>query len=72
MWSKLGQTEVIMDNLDPIWVKSFEVQYNFEVRENYKVEVYDVDDFNNVNNIKNHDFVGSLEFTLHDVVTARD
>ena len=45
MWHKIGMTEVVMDNLDPVWVKSFEVQYNFEVRETYKVEVYDVDDF---------------------------
>lgn len=25
MWRKLGHTEIIMDNLDPKWVKSFEV-----------------------------------------------
>lgn len=37
-----------MDNLSPQWVKQFDVTYNFEVREQYKVEVYDVDDFNNV------------------------
>lgn len=47
-WVKLGWTEVIMDNLNPQWVKQFDVQYNFEVREQYKVEVYDVDDFNDL------------------------
>lgn len=68
-WMKLGMTEVIMDNLSPHWVKSFDVQYNFEKRESYKVEVYDVDDMNNLNNFAGHDFVGQLEFTLHEVVT---
>ena len=68
-WMKLGMTEVIMDNLSPHWVKSFDVQYNFEKRESYKVEVYDVDDMNNLGNFAGHDFVGSLEFTLHEVVT---
>lgn len=34
--------------------------------------MYDVDDFNNVQNFKNHDHVGTLEFTLHEVVTGRD
>ena len=24
-WIKLGQTEVIMDNLNPVWVKAFDV-----------------------------------------------
>ena len=68
-WMKLGMTEVIMDNLSPHWVKSFDVQYNFEKRESYRVEVYDVDDTNNLGNFAGHDFVGSLEFTLHEVVT---
>lgn len=71
-WYKIGMTEVIMDNLDPTWVKSFDVQYHFEQRENYKVEVYDVDDMNNLNNFAGHDHVGTLEFALHEVVTARD
>jgi len=71
-WQKLGMTEVIMDNLSPTWVKSFDVQYHFERREQYKVEVYDVDDENNLNNFAGHDFVGSLEFSVHEVVTCRD
>ena len=32
-WQRMGMTEVIMDNLNPNWVKSFDVQYNFEKRE---------------------------------------
>jgi hypothetical protein len=58
--------------LAPQWVKQFDVQYYFEQRELYRVMVYDVDDFKNVNNYDNHDFIGSLEFTLHEVVTMRD
>ena len=65
-------TEVIMDNLAPQWVKSFDVQYNFEVRETYKIDVFDIDDFNNLTNFSGHDHVGSIEFTLHEVVTSRD
>ena len=30
MWHNHGQTEVIMDNLDPEWVKAFDVPYKFE------------------------------------------
>ena len=71
-WQRMGMTEVIMDNLSPSWVKSFDVQYNFEKREQYKVEVYDVDDESNLANFAGHDFAGSLEFSIHEVVTARD
>jgi hypothetical protein len=38
----------------------------------FKAIVYDVDDFTNINNFKNHDLVGELQFTLHEVVTAKD
>jgi C2 domain len=69
---RLGQTEIIENCLDPQWVKQFDVQYHFEQRELFRVMVYDVDDFKNVNNFNNHDFIGSLEFTLHEVVTMRD
>lgn len=72
MWRELGKTEVIWDNLAPKWVKSFEVQYHFEKREYYKVTVYDVDDENNLNNYGGHDLVGSVEFAVHEVVTARN
>ena len=57
-WMKLGQTEVIMDTMNPKWVKSFEVQYHFEKREYYKAVVYDVEDFNNPNNYESHDLAG--------------
>lgn len=70
-WQKIGMTEVINDNLNPEWVKSFDVQYFFEKQEEYKVEVYDVDDENNLNNFANHDFAGSLVFKVHEVITAR-
>lgn len=72
MWNKLGQTEVIMDTMNPKWVKSFDVQYHFEKREYYKAVVYDVEDFNNPNNFDAHDLAGEVEFALHEVVTARD
>lgn len=70
VWRELGKTEVIMDSLSPQWVKNFEVAYHFEKREYYKIVVYDIDDFNNVNNYSGHDLVGELEFAIHEVVTA--
>ena len=70
VWREIGKTEVIMDNLDPKWVKNFEVPYHFEKREYYRAVVYDIDDFNNLNNYEGHDLVGSVEFAIHEPVTA--
>ena len=61
-----------MDNLNPVWIKSFDVQYHFEQRENYKIELYDIDDKNDLDNFSKHDFVGTVNFAIHEVVTARD
>ena len=61
-----------MDNLNPEWVKQFDVNYNFEVREMYKAVVYHIGDFNNLHDYGKHDLIGSVEFTLHEVVTQAD
>lgn len=61
-----------MDNLDPKFVTSFTVEYHFEQRQKLKMKVYDVDDFGKDAPLENHDYIGELEFMLHEVVTARD
>lgn len=61
-----------MDNLDPEWVKCFDVPYKFEEQQLFKVVVYDIDDFQNLKAWDKHDLVGELEFTLHEVVTTKD
>lgn len=33
IWQKLGQTEVIHDNLNPAWVKKWAVDFHFEQSE---------------------------------------
>lgn len=38
----------------------------------FKVEVYDVDDDSCVDNLSRQEFIGKLEFELHEVVTARE
>ena len=72
MWALLGMTEVIMDNLDPEWVKCFDVPYKFEEVQQFKVTVYDIDDFDQLRAFDKHSLVGELEFSLHEVVTAKD
>lgn len=72
MWHELGRTEVIMDNLNPIFVKGFQVEYKFEERQRFKVEAYDVDDFTPNAPLNKHDYIGECEFMLHEVVTSRD
>ena len=72
-WQKMGTTEVIHDNLNPEFVKKIMVDFHFEQKDSFKLEVYDSDDDTQLTkDLSAHDFIGSLEFTLHEVVTARD
>lgn len=48
---KLGQTELIADNLDPEFVTSITVDYYFEEQQNMILEVYDADDASNLMNL---------------------
>ena len=70
--TRIGETEVIPDNLNPKWVVSIKVDYFFEKQQNFKLEIYDADDANNLQNLAKHDFVGRAEFTLQKVVTGRN
>jgi hypothetical protein len=48
------------------------VEYKFEERQKFKIKVFDVDDFSEKAPLEKHDFVGELEFMLHEVVTAKN
>ena len=72
-WNLQGKTEVIHDNLNPEFVVKIMADFHFEQKEEVKVEVYDSDDNSQqVKNLAAHDYIGTYEFTLHEVVTARD
>mmetsp|Transcript_3469 Transcript_3469/g.2470 ORF Transcript_3469/g.2470 Transcript_3469/m.2470 type:complete len:91 (-) Transcript_3469:2056-2328(-) len=60
-----------MDNLDPKFIKSFVVEYHFEERQKFKVEVYDMDDSNPNVALSTAEYIGELEFMLHEVVTSK-
>ena len=63
---------MIMDNLDPKFIKSFIVEYHFEERQKFKVEVYDMEENNPNASLAKQDYVGELEFMLHEVVTQKN
>lgn len=48
------------------------MQYRFEERQRFKLRVYDIDDFERVEDLTKQDFLGELDFMLHEVVTQRN
>ena len=49
---RLGQTEVVVDNLNPKFVTTVNIDYYFELQQNLRIDVYDADDATNLQNLK--------------------
>lgn len=62
---EIGRTEVITDDLNPKFAKKILMQYHFEQIQKLRFEVIDIDP------LGSHDFLGSLDTTLADIVTSR-
>lgn len=65
----VGKTETIMNTLNPAWQTKFELSYKFESRQLMKFAVYDSDE--DSNNLEDHDFIGSCECSLGEIVSAQ-
>jgi len=66
---EIGRTERISDNLNPVWQKKIVLDYNFEERQTLKFNVYDSD--SSTTSLDDHDFLGSVECSLGEVVAAQ-
>jgi Copine/C2 domain len=62
----LGQTEVIKNNLNPMWVKKFDVDYEFGKLTRVNVGIYD-----EVRKTKNAKPMGSAVFEIGEILGAR-
>ncbi len=69
-WEILGRTEMIMNNLSPVFVQSIVVKYRFEERQRMHIDLYDIDDMKNLTNFASQDFIGSAEFVLSEAIHA--
>ena len=52
------------------FAKTFTLDYYFEEVQPLKLQVYDVDDVQHISDLRRHDFIGEVELTLADVVSA--
>jgi hypothetical protein len=63
-WVKIGDTETIQNNLNPDFSKSFQVDFIFERRQEFKISVVDVDDASG----KSFDPLGSTTFEMGQLI----
>ncbi|KAM1095594.1 hypothetical protein EV2_010763 [Malus domestica] len=74
---ELGRTEVILNNLNPVWIQNVSVAYQSEMVQNLIFHVYDVDtQFHNVPvktlNLRDQEFLGEGSCDLSEIVTIQN
>jgi hypothetical protein len=67
-WVLHSKTEIIWDNLNPNFVKTFQIEYIFEKQQKLKFEVRDVDDERGLV----YETIGSVETTLSKLFGAQN
>lgn len=65
---KIGETEIVWDNLNPDFAKSFVIDFVFETVQLLKAEVVDCDDDKDVKNR----LIGSTEFELGRLIGSQN
>jgi len=69
-YNEIGRTETINDNPNPVFEKKFHIDYFFEERQVLEFKVFDSD--SNSKQLSNHDFLGSVQMALGEIVSAPD
>jgi len=65
-WIKVGSTERINDNLNPTFLKSFIIDYYFEMIQKLRFLVFDMDKDSDAFN--SNDYIGYVEKTIGDLI----
>ncbi|CAD8209885.1 unnamed protein product [Paramecium octaurelia] len=65
-WIKIDQTEVIWNNLNPNFVKTFKIKYFFEVQQHLKMEVYHF-----INSTQSK-IIGKAETTVAEIIGSKN
>ena len=66
---QLSKTEIVQDNNNPEFTKQIQIDYKFEEVQLLRFDIYDADS-PNINNLKEHDYIGLCQFVLGDLVTS--
>ena len=72
-WHELWRSEMLINNLNPSWKKTFTHEYRFEEQQPIKFEVYDwdTDDKGVTKKLKNQDLIGRFETSMASVVSSK-
>uniref|UniRef100_A0A1I8AYS4 C2 domain-containing protein n=1 Tax=Meloidogyne hapla TaxID=6305 RepID=A0A1I8AYS4_MELHA len=68
---EIGRTEVIYNDLNPKWNTKIQLDYFFETKQILRFDLYDIDNENTVD-LAGHDFLGSCECHLADIVATSE
>ncbi|GAB6026835.1 Copine-8 [Chamberlinius hualienensis] len=69
IFAEAFRTEVIKDTINPDFVKQMTIEYNFEVQQILRFDIYDSDSA--YANLDHHDYLGRMECSLGEIIAAQ-
>lgn len=69
-WVQIGRTETVKDELNPEWNRKIRMDYWFEVKQDMRFRLFDID--SDSKSLNEHDFLGVASCQLADIVAAPD
>lgn len=69
IYVNVSKTKIIWDNPNPDFSDDIRINYLFEEVQYVKLDIYDADE-HQTNDLTKHDYIGSAEFIVGDLVTA--
>jgi len=69
IYANVGKTEIVWDNPNPDFSKDVRINYLFEEIQYVRLDIYDADE-QQTTDLTKHDFIGTAEFVVGDLVTA--
>jgi len=66
---ELGRTEVIYDNLNPVWIRNIDCVYHFESIQQLTVVIYD-EDQKGSHDLSKHDKMGQIQLQLGNLMAS--
>lgn len=69
-FSRVGETDVVKNTLDPNWVNMITMEYIFEAVQEVKIQIYHYHEGKPLDNLAKHTFIGEAKFTLSSLMRS--
>ena len=69
-WAYFDRTNPAKNNLNPVYDEKFLVTYHFKCDTYLKFKIFDIDEWDEIDNFDKQDFIGECTVSIHQIVSS--